>query len=204
MVSPTTFSTASEIQDLIKLARLQRADALGEILSQKDEFISYFMALLNASPHSHPNTHRVLNTASLIALFVAMYFKGKFKRQRPAQLFPPLMPPSETPGHASYPSGHATQARLMARCMGFVLENALSATNAPIMQTNLNGLAARIAHNREIAGFHYASDSSNGALLADALFNQLKPFLVPATSTSTPSTMPFLNAAATGAYREWN
>ena len=53
---------------------------MGEIIAQKDEFVSYFMGLLNASPHSHPNTHRVLYAASLIALFVAMHFKDKFKR----------------------------------------------------------------------------------------------------------------------------
>ena len=102
------------------LARLERTDAMGEIIAQKDEFVSYFMGLLHATPHSHPHTYRVLYSASQIALMAAMHFKYKFNRARPVQLYPPL-PPCETPGHASYPSGHATQSRMMENCMGLVL-----------------------------------------------------------------------------------
>ena len=55
----------------------------------------------------------MLNIASLVALFVSMYYKGKYKRPRPSELCPALLPPIVVPGHASFPSGHATQARLM-------------------------------------------------------------------------------------------
>ena len=37
------------------------------------------------------------------------------------------------------------------------------------MATNLMGLAARIGHNRELAGLHYPSDTKAGESLADAL-----------------------------------
>ena len=53
-----------EIDDLRTLARLERTDAMGEIIAQKDEFVSYFMGLLHATPHSHPHTYRVLYSAS--------------------------------------------------------------------------------------------------------------------------------------------
>ena len=41
------------------------------------------------------------------------------------------------------------------------------------MQTNLNGLAARIARNRELAGFHYPSDTAGGMLLAQNILDML-------------------------------
>jgi hypothetical protein len=194
----TAFNTQNEIVDLEILARLERSDALGEILSQKDEFVSYFMGLLNASPHSHPNTHRVLQSASQIALFAAMHFKDQYRRQRPAQLCAPLLPPSETPGHASYPSGHATQSRLMANSVGLVLDQALPAATAKIMKDNLQALALRIARNREIAGFHYHSDSTGGQKLADDIFKQLDADL----NAAAPQ-MLRLSDAVTKAIVEW-
>ena len=132
------------------------------------------MGLLSASPHSHPNTHRVLYAASQLALFAAMYFKDKYQRQRPAQLCPPLLPPFEAPGHASYPSGHATQSWLMAKCIGLVFDKALPAATATILKRYVDALAKRIAYNREIAGFHYHSDSTEGQTLADDMFAKIK------------------------------
>ena len=34
-------------------------------------------------------------------------------RPRPSQLCPALLPPIDPPGHASYPSGHATETTLV-------------------------------------------------------------------------------------------
>lgn len=203
MPDPGGFDAADEIRDLIELARLERADALAEIIAQKDEFVSYFMGLLNASPHSYPNTQRVLTAASHIALFAAMYFKDKFARQRPSQLCPPLLPPFEVPGHASYPSGHATQSRLMARCMEFVLTRA-ALGNSARLTNDLQGLAARIARNREIGGFHYQSDSTEGQNLADAMFAQLEADLALADPDANGAPkMSRLNRAVRAAIKEW-
>jgi len=70
------------------------------------------------------------------------------------------------PGHASFPSGHSTQAHLIALCIndifdtlpqqGAVLEDAWT-------------LADRIARNREIAGGHYESDTNAGKAIALAV-----------------------------------
>jgi membrane-associated phospholipid phosphatase len=167
---PNVGVTSGEIGDLLDLARFERADALGEILSQKDEFISYFMGLLGASPASRPQTLRLMHIANIFAGFTAMHFKFVHRRQRPSALCPPLMPPVEVPGHASYPSGHATQARLIAKCAALVLP----ATIRPTLSANLLGLAARIARNREIGGFHYKSDTVAGVELADNIFNLIE------------------------------
>src|SRR5262249_9164448 len=108
--------------------------------------------------------------ANLYAAFTVMYFKGVHKRQRPSHICPVLMPPFPVPGHASYPSGHMTQGRLIARCAGAVLPANIQA----VMPQNLYALADRIGRNREIAGFHYRTDTDAGRNLADAIFNMLQ------------------------------
>jgi hypothetical protein len=159
-----------ELDDLLTATQDERADALDEILSQADEFISYFMNLMTTRPTAYPATFRVLHIASLVALFVSMYYKGKYRRPRPSELCPALLPPIVVPGHASFPSGHSTQAHLMALCMGDVFTN-LAQHQA--MLDDLGVLADRIARNREIAGLHYPSDSQAGVVLA----GQIQPLL---------------------------
>jgi len=160
-----------ELDDLVTAAQDERADALSEILSEADEFISYFMNLMTTRPNAYPATLRVLNIASLVALFVSMYYKGKYKRPRPSELCPALLPPIVVPGHASFPSGHATQARLMARCIGDALSGL---TQRDTIVDDLKTLARRIRRNREIAGLHYESDSTAGKALAQSILPLLR------------------------------
>ncbi len=160
-----------ELDDLVTAAQDERADALGEILGQSEEFISYFMNLMTTRPTSYPATLRILNIASLVALLVSMYYKGSYKRPRPSELCPALLPPIVVPGHASFPSGHATQARLMARCIGDVLSGL---PQHDVVVDDLKTLARRIRRNREIAGLHYESDSRAGKALADGILPLLR------------------------------
>jgi membrane-associated phospholipid phosphatase len=166
----TAATTASEITALTLAARDERAPAMGEILSQDVEFTTDFMALLAITPGSHPNTYRVLHIASLIGSYAVLYYKGLRNRPRPSQLCPALLPPIPMPGHASWPSGHATQAWLKALCIEHVLQGAQSGTLTPgdldAFSSNLRTLAIRVARNREIAGLHYPTDSAAGRRLA--------------------------------------
>ena len=113
----------AEIAGLVTAAANERADALDEILSQANEFISYFLNLLTANPGAYPQTTKVLTLASQVGTFVAMYFKGLYKRPRASELCPALLPPIEVPGHASFPSGHSTQAHLMALCVNDIFND---------------------------------------------------------------------------------
>jgi hypothetical protein len=166
---PPGAGAPSEIDQLVTAARDERADALGEIVAQNEEFASYFLALLTITPNSHPGTWRVINIASIVGMFTVMYFKtgagGKLypPRPRPSQVCPALAPPVPVPGHASYPSGHSTEAHLIANCLNDVLTGSIEAAT---MQIDLGALADRIARNREIAGLHYPSDSAAGVNLA--------------------------------------
>jgi membrane-associated phospholipid phosphatase len=192
---PNFTSVADEIDNLVTAAQDERADALDEILSQAEEFTSYFLNLMTAKPTSYPATTRVLNAACLVGLFVAMNWKAQFNRPRASQLCPALLPPIAVPDHASYPSGHSTQAHLMALCMGQVFA-LLPPAQQPLMQpmqADLWVLADRIARNREIAGLHYPSDTAAGIVLA----NQILPLLSGMAATSAYQT------AIANAVTEW-
>jgi hypothetical protein len=200
MDPPPLDDTPSEMQDLFQLARTQRADALDEIVAQKDEFISYFMALIGASPQSRPNTHRVISAASLIALFAAMHFKAKFRRQRPSSLYPLLLPPVQVPGHASYPSGHATQSKLIALCVGGLVITKLEDASQKVIKSQLETMSTRIAFNREIGGLHYHSDSENGRTLAGSIYEKLSADI---KQPDAQKKVPSFAAAVAAAMTEW-
>jgi membrane-associated phospholipid phosphatase len=92
-----------------------------------------------------------------------MHYKDKFGRPRPSQLEPALRPTIDIPGHASYPSGHATQSFLTAKALAEVVHN-------HEVGFQLSRIAEDIAANREWAGVHYESDSMAGRRLATELF----------------------------------
>jgi hypothetical protein len=200
--------TATELVDLVNDHKNERAAAMGEILSQDVEFNTDFMAVLSITPGSHPNTYRIMHIASQVASYAALYYKADKDRPRPSQLLPALLPPVPMPGHASWPSGHATQAWLKTLCIEYVLSgvagmgtaiggptpgNAAGTLRLGVISANLRTLALRIARNREIAGLHYRSDSDDGRLLADAIF----PFLSGLPNTS------WFKKAVTLARTEW-
>ena len=187
----------NQIQNLVLAARDERPDALGPILSQDGEFFTDFLTVLTARPGSHPKTFRVLNIASLIASFAALYFKDKYEVPRPSQICPALLPPITVPGHASWPSGHATQAHFMANCMLKVFAatgTGMTTADQNVLNTDLAVLAASIARNREIAGLHYPGDSDGGARLAELL----------ATSILTSGAVPLFDSAISDAAGEWS
>ncbi|UUZ77638.1 hypothetical protein LP414_11350 [Polaromonas sp. P1(28)-13] len=68
-----------------------------------------------------------------------------------------------TPGHASWPSGHATEAYLACALMQALLPHGAE------YREQLERLAARIAVNRTVAGLHYPVDSAVGRLLGTSL-----------------------------------
>jgi len=163
-----------EYEALFAMARDERASALGEILTQDVEFITAFMEALAMTPGSHYRTFRMLHIASLMGSFAALHYKHVFDRPRPSWEMPALMPPVPVPGHSSFPSGHSTQAHLMAMCMGLVFDRAIPLLrHKEALKETLNALARRVARNREIAGLHYRSDSEAGEILASHVLDRL-------------------------------
>jgi membrane-associated phospholipid phosphatase len=175
----------AELGTLEKAAIDERPDALGEILAQADEFLTYFIAVLGINTTAFPNTRQLLHIGNLVGSFAVMYYKASVNRARPSQLMPALLPPIAVPGHASYPSGHSTQAHLAAACVALAIVDANGNPTAttvalagvpgdPSKPGALNVLADRIARNREIAGLHFPSDSAAGVELAAYCLNLLQ------------------------------
>jgi membrane-associated phospholipid phosphatase len=152
---------------------------MGEALAQRNNIPGYFRELLSFSPGSHPKTSRIVTIAMQIAQFQALWHKAYWNRPRPSQLYPVLLPPIDVPGHAAYPSGHATEAHLLAKVLEEILPEEISTLTAagtarpsppgpPLTPTQ--AMAQRIARNREVLGLHYPSDSAAGRDLADFTF----------------------------------
>ena len=82
-----------------------------------------------------------------------------------------------TPGHGSFPSGHATQVYAVAHVLRVLLGlDEATATSRPMnlaasqaVQAQLARQAARIATNRVVAGLHFPADSMAGRMLGTAL-----------------------------------
>ena len=78
-----------------------------------------------------------------------------------------IQPIISTPAHSCYPSGHATEAYMVA----FILPELLSLNAAEKLHyaNQLEAQAARIAINRTVAGLHFPVDSHAGRVLAKTL-----------------------------------
>src|SRR4051812_9010165 len=190
-------STTAELAALVDLIEF-RPGVLAEALAQRNNILGYFKGVLNFSRASNRKTYDLACVAMQVGQFQAMWYKRwavydpgasppvftTRQRPRPSQLSPMLLPPIDVPGHPAYPSGHATEAYLVALCLGEVMPAAASTvTPAPLPlppgsppppPSPLMAMAQRIARNREVLGLHYPSDSEAGKIIATASFNLLK------------------------------
>jgi hypothetical protein len=98
---------------------------LAEALAQNRAILQYFSGILDFNLRSRPATVYLCTAALRIGSFLAMHYKYNYNRVRPSRLSPGLMPPIEPPDHASFPSGHATQARLIALCLEAVMPDSI-------------------------------------------------------------------------------
>ncbi|MDB5469782.1 MAG: hypothetical protein JWR84_1342 [Caulobacter sp.] len=128
---------------------------------------SLFLPLNAHEEGPNKETFKVVDSAIDWSLPYIMYFKARWMRARPDHLDPDIKTVFAVPGHPAYPSGHSTQAHLMA-LIGYEIcrDRAIGAT--------LWAAADRIAENREYAGVHYRADSACGVELA----RQLLPFFI--------------------------
>jgi membrane-associated phospholipid phosphatase len=162
------YDAAAELEMLHDLIAY-RDGVMGEALAQIDGLVAYFQALVGFNAVSHPQTCNLCGLAMALGEMVVMQVKRMYMRPRPSQLMPSLMPPIPVPAHPAFPSGHATEAHLVALVLESVLPKTHQATPA-LLRT----LATRIAINREVLGLHYRSDGEAGVILAEALFTRMQ------------------------------
>ncbi len=108
--------------------------------------------------------YRILKFADKEIVYFVVNYKKRFSRPRPSQLAPQLDLVVPNPGHAAYPSGHATQSMVFSLILAMI---------DPENEATYLEYARNIAKRREIAGVHYPSDSQSGQLLAEKLVQEL-------------------------------
>ena len=107
---------------------------------------------------------------------VILSLKRHYNRPRPIAIAKELGLPLETfplktAGSPSYPSGHATQGRLVAL---------LVADEVPLEhRSNILEIGKRIGEGRQTAGAHYPSDTEFGVRLANHLYDMSKQSMEP-------------------------
>ena len=154
--------TKAELDALHQFAKERTQSQIIEIqkeihIDSADWGTQSYTNLLSDKPNTRALFARVLPEFNAVVITQKEYFD----RVRASKLDDTLVPVITLPGHPAYPSGHASQSMLVALILGAF---------DPIHADQYNESALRIAHNREIAGVHYPSDSRAGQLLAREYF----------------------------------
>lgn len=149
--------------DLVANYAELREDRGAEILAQTGGGAAFWASIVGLTTHRHKYTLELLDLAISLAIHVEMRFKHAFACPRPVDLSPQIQPMIPTPGHASWPSGHATEAYMTCAVLQALIPH------GDKYREQLERLAARIAVNRTVAGLHYPVDSAVGRLLGASL-----------------------------------
>jgi hypothetical protein len=140
-----------------------REERASEIMSQVTPQFSFWNAIAHLSLETKPKTLELMLFGLQLCAFAEVRFKHSLSCPRPVDYSTNLHPIIPTPTHATLPSGHATESFFMAH----MLENLLP--NGADYQGQLQGLAARVAINRTVAGLHFPADSQAGQMLGQSL-----------------------------------
>jgi hypothetical protein len=98
-----------------------------------------------------------------------MRFKQALACYRPVEYNAEVQPMITTPGHGTFPMGHATQAYAVAHVLKKLLKLHSANVGHKRVIDQLDRQAARIATNRVIAGMHFPVDGMAGRMLGVAL-----------------------------------
>ncbi|MCY7304761.1 MAG: phosphatase PAP2 family protein [Rhodoferax sp.] len=138
-----------------------------EVLAQIDPQYAFWSSIIGMRPDNARRTMELINTVLQFCVYVEMRFKHALACWRPVEYNAQVQPMITTPGHGSFPSGHATQAYAVAHVLKALLP--LQAAQFATVVEQLDRQAARIATNRVVAGVHFPVDSMAGRMLGVAL-----------------------------------
>jgi membrane-associated phospholipid phosphatase len=174
MVRPTQAIFLKQLQLVEAYADL-REDRAAEILAQTSPQYAFWSSIVNLHPTRTRWTWELIDTALRFATSVEMRFKHALACRRPHEHSPQIQPMILTPSHGTLPSGHSTEAHLVAYLLVKLLAStpAMPAANEPVLREQLMRQAARIAINRTVAGVHFPVDSAAGQMLGLSLAEYL-------------------------------
>ena len=154
--SPRTRAELEHLQKVRDLRTERREEVRKELISDGFQFgMHRYGDFVKSS--DHVATRRMFKAIDTDLGIIIFTLKQRFDRVRPTVLDTKLGHLFPVPDHPAYPSGHSTQAFTIA-----YLLRELDPENAD----SYLAAALRIARNREIAGFHYPSDTDAGRLAA--------------------------------------
>jgi hypothetical protein len=147
-----------------------RNERATEIMAQIDPPYAFWSSIVYMHPERTRHTFELVNMALQFCVYVEMRFKHALACWRPVECDAQVQPMITTPGHGSFPSGHATQVFAVVHVLKSLLKlnPAPTSPHAKIIE-QLDRQAARIATNRVVAGVHFPVDSMAGRVLGVAL-----------------------------------
>ncbi|MEH2484018.1 hypothetical protein V1282_007375 [Nitrobacteraceae bacterium AZCC 2146] len=140
-----------------------REDRSTEILCQLGPQYAFWSSVVHLHPDRTKKTIELLDAALRLANFVEMRVKHALACRRPNEYSPQVQPIVLTPGHGTFPSGHATENHMIARILWELRKGVYG--ESPILGEQLMREAARIAVNRTVAGVHFPVDTAAGQML---------------------------------------
>ena len=181
-----------QLEDLRTYADL-RPDRLDEILVQQYDILSFFAASLKLESGYVFWTVELVEAVVRLCGYVEFPLKFSFDIARPSQHSSKVMPVIATPGHGSWPSGHATEAFAVATVLAGLLHRKVNSTStfrlldvaspSDTPAAILVRTAMRIADNRVVGGVHYPYDGVAGAVLGIGIGQALVNYLSGAKKT---------------------
>jgi hypothetical protein len=167
-VPPLTAKIVDECKVLIDDRKPKRAANESRIFDEAIEERRAIQPVLDVFGLDYDIDPEALQLVGMIndnASYLIYQFKMRYARARPWQMcdaktLDAMFPPGHFlhPGHAAYPSGHATWVHLWAELIGTLLKDDTKKANA-------HKVASEVAERREIAGLHYPADSVAGRQL---------------------------------------
>ena len=146
-----------------------RNERATEILAQIDPQYAFWSSIVYMHPDRTRRTFELINIVLQFCVYVEMRFKHALGCYRPVEYNAEVQPMLTTPGHGTFPMGHATQAYAVAYVLKWLLSlKPAKPAHARVIE-QLDRQAARIATNRVIAGVHFPVDSMAGRMLGIAL-----------------------------------
>jgi membrane-associated phospholipid phosphatase len=163
----TTFE--KQIPLVLSWAELRNERAT-EIMAQIDSPYAFWSSIIYMHPDRTMHTFELVNMVLQFCVYVEMRFKHALACWRPVEYNAEVQPMITTPGHGSFPSGHATQVYAVAHVLKRLLKlNQQANAGHKMIVGQLDRQAARIATNRVVAGVHFPVDSMAGRMLGVAL-----------------------------------
>jgi membrane-associated phospholipid phosphatase len=149
----------------------QRGEHGAEIASQIMWPLDAWVSLLGMRPREHSYTLLLLRIGQELVVHLNRRLKHLCGIARPSQLSPQVQPMIDVPQHGSWPGGHASEGFMTASLLLELIKTArpLHRASLALLDEQLNGLAARIATNRVVAGLHYPIDTEVGMIVGQRL-----------------------------------